>query len=88
MPISEKANQIDEPEKIVEMGKGINGKYELITVIKTEDQPISRNNMMRDLPRWFPAMYEVIDGFVMGLGAIENFVMNIKRMNRKVRKNG
>jgi len=75
-------------EEVVEMGERNDGKFYPIAVVKVEDQSIAYNDAMRNLPKWFPAMYEVINGFTIGLGAIENFVMNIKRMNRRVRKNG
>ena len=73
-------------EEIVEMGEGEDGKFYPIAIVKVQDQSVARNDATRDLPRWFPAMYEVIDGFVIGLGAIENFVINMKKLNRR-RKN-
>jgi len=72
-------------EEVVEMGEGEGGIYHPIAVVKVEDQSRVHNDVMRDLPRWFPAMYEIVDGFVMGLGAIENFMMNMRRMKRRVR---
>jgi len=75
-------------EEVVEMGEGEGGIYHPIAVVKVEDRSVAHKDTMKDLPRWFPAMYEIMDGFAMGLGAIENFVMNIKRMNRRVKRNG
>ena len=73
-------------EEIVEMGEGEDGKFHPIAIVKVQNQPMARNDAVKDMPRWFPAMYEVVNGFTIGLGAIENFVMNMKRMNRRVRK--
>jgi len=75
-------------EEVVEMGERDDGKFYPIAIVKAKDQSVAHNNAMRDLPRWFPAMYEVIDGFVMGLGAIENFMWNMKRLNKRRRQNG
>ncbi len=75
-------------EEVIEMGEGEDGKFYPVATVKVQDQPMVRNNVTRDLPRWFPAMYEVIDGFVIGIGAIENFMMNMRRLNRRARKQG
>lgn len=81
-----KVKKDNEDEEIVEMGQEGDGVYHPITVIKAQDQSMTRNDVMEDLPRWFPAIYEVMDGFVMGLGAIENFMMNMRRMDKKRRR--
>jgi len=73
-------------EEIVEMGEGEDGKFHPIAIVKVKDQPLAHNDAVKDMPRWFPAMYEVVNGFTIGLGAIENFVMNMKRMNRRVKR--
>ena len=73
-------------EEVVEMGRGEGGTYYPIAIVKVEDHSVAHRDAMRDLPRWFPAMYEIVDGFVIGLGAIENFMRNMKRMNRKVKR--
>ena len=78
--------KIEPDEEVVEMRQGEDGKFYPIATVKVQDQPMIHNNTMKNLPRWFPAIYEVVDGFVMGLGAIENFVWNMKRLNRR-RKN-
>lgn len=84
--MSGKTSNVNEGEEIVEMGEGEDGKFYPIAVVKVKDQSMARNDAIRDLPRWFPAMYEVVDGFVMGLGAIENFMWNMKKLNRRARK--
>ena len=73
-------------EEVVEMGEGEGGIYHPIAVVKVEDRSVTHKDAMKDLPRWFPAMYEIMDGFAMGLGAIENFMMNMKRMNRRIKR--
>lgn len=78
--------KVIQDEEVVEMGQDGNGTYHPIAVVKVEDRSVARNDAIKDLPRWFPAMYEVINGFTIGLGAIENFMMNMKRINRR-RKN-
>jgi len=75
--------KVPENEEVVEMGEGEDGKFHPIAVVKVQSQPMAHKDAIRDLPRWFPAMYEVVNGFTIGLGAIENFVMNMKRMNRR-----
>ena len=77
------SKKVAENEEIVEMGKGEGGTYYPIAIVKAEDHSIAQKDATRDMPKWFPAMYEVINGFTIGLGAIENFMMNIKRMNRR-----
>ncbi len=73
-------------EEVVEMGEGSDGKYYPVAIVKVQDQPVARNDAMGDIPRWFPVAYEMMNGFVIGLGAIENFMVNVKRMNRRVKK--
>lgn len=73
-------------EEVIEMEEGRDGKFYPMTIVKMKDPSMIRNDAIKELPRWFPAMYEVIDGFAMGLGAIENFMMNMKKLNRR-RKN-
>ena len=76
---------MEENEEIVEMGKGEGGTYYPIAVVKAEDRSIAHKDAMKDMPRWFPAVYEIVDGFAIGLGAIENFMMNMKKINRRRR---
>lgn len=80
------SKRVAENEEIVEMGEGEDGKFHPIAIVKVQDQSLARNDATKDMPRWFPAMYEVVNGFTIGLGAIENFVMNMKKMNRRTRK--
>ena len=80
------SKKVAENEEIVEMGEGEDGKFHPIAIVRVQDQPIAHKDAIKDMPRWFPAIYEIVDGFTIGLGAIENFVMNMKRMNRRVKR--
>ncbi len=78
---------IDPNEEVVDMKPGDNGTYYPVAVVKVKDQSVAHNDAQMDMPKWFPAAYEMVNGFVVGLGAIENFMYNMKRMNRKVKRN-
>lgn len=74
----------DKDEEIVEMGEGTDGKYELVAVTKVNPNPPPAQYIHRRLP----VFYEFLGGFVMGLEALESFMMNIKRFgNRRRQKN-
>lgn len=79
---NKKTKSID--DEVVEMGAGKDGIYHPIAVVKVKDRSVVCDNA--DMPRTLPAMYEILNGFVMGLGAIENFMANMKRANRRARK--
>ncbi len=85
---SKKAVEAD--EEVVELKQGDDGKYYPVAVVKVKergDHAVAHNDAIRDVPRWLPAAYEMMNGFVIGLGAIENFMVNVKRMNRRSKRN-
>lgn len=75
-----------EDEEVVEMGKGDDGAYRPVAIVKMKEDRSITTYASGHLPRWFPAVYEVVDGFVIGLGAIENFMRNMRKINVRVRK--
>jgi len=86
--MTKKQKIIDAGEDVVEMGCDEKGTYRPIAIVKASDQSIAQNDAIEDglyrgMPRWFPAAYEMMNGFVMGLGAIENFMFNVKNMNKR-----
>jgi hypothetical protein len=75
-------------EEVVEMKEQADGTFYPVTLVKINNKPhpslqgISPNAFPPHIPRWIPATYQLIDGFIMGLGAIENFVVNVRKLKK------
>jgi hypothetical protein len=75
-------------EEIIEMQSDEKGTYypvAIIKVLKGQKNPPSARAALH-FQKYIPAFYEVIDGFVMGLGAIENFIMNMKKLDGRIKQ--
>ncbi len=71
---------------VIEMQEGVDGKFHALTVQEVKKQNHARNDAgsdIRGMPKWYPYAYELIGGFVHGLGAIENFMENVRRVKRR-----
>jgi hypothetical protein len=66
-------NKPSEDEEVVEMGEGRNGKFYPMAIVKPNPPPMSS--------RRSPAM-EFLGGFVIGLEALENFMVNVRKFGR------
>jgi hypothetical protein len=74
-------------EEIIEMQSDEKGTYHPIAVVKvSKEQKNPPARASSHFQKYIPAFYEVIDGFVMGLGAIENFVMNMKKLDGRIKQ--
>lgn len=74
-------------EEVVEMKEQADGTFHPVALVKVNKEPQSLNDLPSNIfpphiPRWIPATYQLIDGFIMGLGAIENFVVNVRKLKR------
>lgn len=73
-----------EEEEIVEMGEGKDGVFHPVAVVK-KNETRHPQAIPPHIPRRTAALMEIIDGFVMGLGAIEHFMNNVSRFGNKRR---
>jgi len=79
--------KINEDEEIVEMQPNESGTYHPVAVVKIskgQKNPPARTTSHAQ--KYVPALYEIIDGFVMGLGAIENFMINMKKFEGRAKQ--
>ncbi len=67
-----------EGEEVVEMGKDSDGTYKPLAVVK-----VNPSHQPPTIPRHVPVMLEFLGGFVMGLEALENFMVNVKKIGKK-----
>jgi hypothetical protein len=70
-------------DEVIEMEEGKDGKFYDVIVSKRNPPPPPPAHIHPNIPRRLSAFYELIDGFAMGLGAIENFIVNVNRMGKK-----
>ncbi len=66
-----------EGEEVVEMGKDSDGTYKPLAVVK-----VSPSHRPANIPRHVPVILEFLGGFVMGMEALENFMVNVKRLSK------
>ncbi len=67
-----------EGEDVVEMGKDSDGTYKSMAIVK-----VNPSYRPANIPRHIPAIIEFLGGFVMGLEALENFKVNVKKIGKK-----
>ena len=74
---------IDKEEEFIEMEPGPGGTYHPVAVVKMKNNSRSMQGIPPGIPGKTGAFLQIIDGFVLGLGAIENFMINVRRFNKR-----
>ena len=72
------SEKVDVEEEIVEMKADVDGTYKSTALVKVN--PSHRPPM---IPRRMPVMLEFLSGVVMGFEALENLMINVKKLNRR-----
>lgn len=75
-PVSDKGTDVS--EEVVDMEADVDGTYKskALVVVNSSHRPPM-------IPRRIPVMLEFLGGFVMGLEALENFMVNMKKLNKR-----
>jgi hypothetical protein len=75
-------------DDVIDLQADEKGTYYPVAVVKEPKRNIARNEARQDIPRAMPMLYEMLDGFVIGVGAIENFIMNVNKFNKRNQNKG
>lgn len=69
--------KVDVGEEVIEMKADVDGTYKSTAIVK-----VNPSHHPPIIPRRMPVTMEFLDGFVMGLEALENFMVNVKKFGR------
>ena len=69
-------------EEVVDMKEGTDGVHHPVAVVKIHKNPPPTHTEAH-IPRRMSVLLELVDGFSMGLGAMENFIRNVRKFDKR-----
>ena len=69
-----------EEEKVIDMEEDEKGTFHPIVPYRRPNPNLVSPHLPRE--KSMPAMYQFLDGFILGLEAMENFIRNTRRLSR------